>query len=67
MTAAKTGIDGVINPQPVAAPLTRSAIFLVVTINLGPDHGWTLHRSVQTFRRCSAPWNSAIWRRVSPV
>jgi hypothetical protein len=42
MTAAKTGIDGVINPQPVAAPLTRSAIFLVVTINPGPDHRSTV-------------------------
>jgi hypothetical protein len=27
MTTAKTGIDGVINPQPVAAPLTRSGDF----------------------------------------
>jgi putative iron-dependent peroxidase len=26
------------NPQPVAASLTRAAIFLVVTINDGPDH-----------------------------
>ena len=42
MTAAKTGFDGVINPQPVAAPLTRSAIFLVVTINPGPDHRSTV-------------------------
>ena len=42
MTAAKTGNDGVINPQPVAAPLTRSAIFLVVTINPGPDHRTTV-------------------------
>jgi putative iron-dependent peroxidase len=25
--------------QPVSAPLTRAAIFLVVTINPGPDHG----------------------------
>ena len=35
MTAAKTGIDGVISPQPVAGPLTRAAIFLVVTVNRG--------------------------------
>ena len=42
MAAAKTGIDGVINPQPVAAPLTWSAIFLVVTINPGPDHRSTV-------------------------
>ncbi len=31
-------MDGVIVSQPVAAPLTRSAIFLVVTINPGPDN-----------------------------
>jgi porphyrinogen peroxidase len=42
MTAAKTGIDSVIDPQPVVAPLTRSAIFLVVTINPGPDHRSTV-------------------------
>ena len=42
MTAAQTDADVVIDPQPVAAPLTRSAIFLVVTINPGPDHGSTV-------------------------
>src|SRR6201997_1996983 len=42
MTATKTGNGGVINPQPVAAPLTRSAIFLVVTINPGSDHRSTV-------------------------
>ena len=42
MTVVKTGIDDVISPQPVAAPLTRSAIFLVVTINPGPDHRSTV-------------------------
>ena len=26
------------SPQPVAAPLTRAAMFLVVTMNDGPDH-----------------------------
>src|SRR6202046_4663366 len=31
-----------INPQPVAAPLTRSAIFLIVTINPGPNHRSTV-------------------------
>src|SRR5579864_7965991 len=30
-------IDAMAVPQPVSAPLTRSAIFLVVTINPGPD------------------------------
>ena len=38
MIAAKTGVDGVILPQPVTAPLTRAAIFLVLTINPGPDN-----------------------------
>ena len=42
MTVVKTGIDGVISPQPVAAPLTWLAIFLVVTINPGPDHRSTV-------------------------
>ena len=37
MTAAKSGIDGAIVSQPVTAPLTRSAIFLVLTINPGPN------------------------------
>jgi porphyrinogen peroxidase len=36
MTAAKEGVDGVIVSQPVAASLTRAAIFLVATINPGP-------------------------------
>jgi porphyrinogen peroxidase len=38
MTAAKEGLDGSIMSQPVAAPLTRAAIFLVVTINPGPEN-----------------------------
>ncbi len=38
MNAAKAGTDGAIVSQPVAAPLTRAAIFLVVTINPGPDN-----------------------------
>jgi porphyrinogen peroxidase len=38
MTAAQAGPDGVIVPQPVAAPLSRAAIFLVVTVNPGPDN-----------------------------
>jgi putative iron-dependent peroxidase len=31
--------DAVVVPQPVSAPLTRAAIFLVVTINPGADNG----------------------------
>jgi putative iron-dependent peroxidase len=38
MTTARAGVDGAIVSQPVAAPLTRAAIFLVVTINPGPDN-----------------------------
>ena len=38
MTAPKAGTDGAILPQPVTAPLTRSAIFLVLTVNPGPDN-----------------------------
>src|SRR3954471_17283770 len=35
-STAKVAVDGVIS-QPVASPLTRAAIFLVVAINPGPD------------------------------
>jgi putative iron-dependent peroxidase len=35
-TTATAAVDGAIS-QPVASPLTRAAIFLVVTINPGPD------------------------------
>jgi len=38
MTTVKAGRNGVVISQPVAAPLTRAAIFLVVTINPGPDN-----------------------------
>jgi putative iron-dependent peroxidase len=38
MTAAKEGTTGPVVSQPVAAPLTRAAIFLVVTINPGPEN-----------------------------
>ncbi|HUJ99645.1 MAG TPA: Dyp-type peroxidase [Stellaceae bacterium] len=42
MTAAKESVDGVVVSQPVAASLTRAAIFLVVTINPGPTHRATV-------------------------
>ena len=45
MSSAKAGMDGVIVSQPVAAPLTRAAIFLVVTINPGPNN----HTVVRSF------------------
>ncbi|HEY2526833.1 MAG TPA: Dyp-type peroxidase [Xanthobacteraceae bacterium] len=38
MSAAKVGTNGVVVSQPVAAPLTRAAMFLVVTINPGPNN-----------------------------
>jgi putative iron-dependent peroxidase len=38
MTAAKADTNGMVISQPVAAPLTRAAIFLVVTINPGPNN-----------------------------
>jgi len=42
MTAAKESVDGVVVSQPVAALLTRAAIFLVATINPGPSHRATV-------------------------
>jgi putative iron-dependent peroxidase len=38
MTAGKAGMNSVVVSQPVAAPLSRAAIFLVVTINPGPSN-----------------------------
>jgi putative iron-dependent peroxidase len=38
MTDAKAGTNDAIASQPVAAPLTQAAIYLVVTINPGPEH-----------------------------
>src|SRR5215831_11632147 len=38
MTAANAGTENTIVAQPVAAPLSRAAIFLVVTINPGADN-----------------------------
>ena len=43
--SAKAGMDGMIVSQPVAAPLTRAAIFLVVAINPGPNN----HTAVRSF------------------
>jgi porphyrinogen peroxidase len=45
MSSAKARMDSVIVSQPVAAPLTRAAIFLVVTINPGPNN----HMAVRSF------------------
>jgi porphyrinogen peroxidase len=38
MTAPEAAGDVRIVPQPVSAPLTRAAIFLIVTVNPGPDN-----------------------------
>jgi porphyrinogen peroxidase len=45
MSSAKAGMNRVIVSQPVAAPLTRAAIFLVVTINPDPNN----HTAVRSF------------------
>src|SRR6516162_2105301 len=37
MTVPNAAVEPGAVPQPVSAPLTRAAIFLVVTINSGPD------------------------------
>ena len=37
ITGDATGMSGVF-PQPVVAPLTRAAIFLIVTVNSGPEN-----------------------------
>src|SRR5262245_22063050 len=38
MTAPKAGLEPGAVPQPVSAPLTRAAVFLVATINPGSDN-----------------------------
>src|SRR5580700_7202390 len=38
MTAREVADDARAVPQPVSAPLTRAAIFLIVTVNPGADH-----------------------------
>lgn len=42
MAVAETGCGGKGTAQPVAAPLTKAAIFLVLKINSGPGHHATL-------------------------
>jgi putative iron-dependent peroxidase len=42
MTGPETGVDGETVPQPVSAPLTRAAIFLILTINPGSENRATL-------------------------
>jgi putative iron-dependent peroxidase len=42
MTGPETGVDAGTVPQPVSAPLTRAAIFLILTINPGSENRETL-------------------------
>src|SRR5262245_21146366 len=66
-------------PQPVAAPLSRAAIFLVVTINPGPDHRATLRsfcgdlsslfravefRDLEAGLSCVVGFGSEAWDRL---
>jgi putative iron-dependent peroxidase len=65
--------------QPVAAPLTRAAIFLVATLNPGPDHCATLRsfcgdlaalvravefRDLEGGLSCVMGFGSAVWDRL---
>src|SRR6516225_6993180 len=56
MTALNSGNSAAIESQPVYAPLTRAAIFLVLKINSGPDHLDTI--------RAFCPDLSALFRAV---
>ena len=66
-------------PQPVVAPLTRAAIFLVVTVNLGDEHRTTLRafcedfpalvravafRDLEGYLSCVIGFGSAAWDRL---
>ena len=66
-------------PQPVAAPLTRAAIFLVVTLNPGPEHRTTVRsfcgdfaalvravefRDIEAGLSCVVGFGSDAWDRL---
>ena len=66
-------------PQPVVAPLTRAAIFLVVTVNPGEDHRTTVRafcedfpalvravafRDLEGYLSCVTGFGSSAWDRV---
>ena len=66
-------------PQPVVAPLTRAAIFLVVTVNPGADHRATVRgfcedfpalvravafRDLEGYLSCVAGFGSTTWDQV---
>src|ERR1700759_4176604 len=64
MTAAEAATDGVILPQPVTAPLTRSEIFLVLTINPGPDDRAAEFRNLGAGLSCVMGIGSDAWDRL---
>lgn len=66
-------------PQPVVAPLTRAAIFLVVTLNPGDDHGATVrafcddfpalvrsvaYRDLEGYLSCVIGFGSNAWEQL---
>src|SRR2546423_15209728 len=66
-------------PQPVVAPLTRAAIFLVVTVNPGDDHRQTVRglcedfpalvravafRDLEGYLSCVMGFGSSAWDRL---
>src|SRR2546428_9242360 len=66
-------------PQPVVAPLTRAAIFLVVTVNPGDDHRATVRafcedfpalvravafRDLEGYLSCVTGFGSSAWDRL---
>ena len=53
--------------QPVAAPLTRAAIFLVLAIKPGPEHRATIRSFCADLGSFCARWNFAISKRGLPA
>jgi porphyrinogen peroxidase len=52
-------------PQPVAAPLTRAAILLIVTVNPGLDSRATVRSFCGDLAALLRPWVFAIWKGTS--
>jgi putative iron-dependent peroxidase len=78
------GLNGELSrqPQPVVAPLTRAAIFLVVTVNPGDDHRQTVRafcddfpalvravafRDLEGYLSCVMAFGSSVWDRLFGV
>jgi porphyrinogen peroxidase len=79
MTAPEAAGEVRVVPQPVSAPLTRAAIFLVVTVNPGPDNRATLRsfcgdlagllravefRNLEAGLSCVMGFGSDAWSRL---